>query len=175
MRVLMTEDSNNPVSNSFLLDDDSRWPSLCPCQLFLCYYTPMPSGQECLRLTCVCFEMQHTILCRWYIQINGADWHLWYWTASTDSRELWLCILVAAAWIVACCECQLWYGMQVPRTTIGRTMQCEILKLSYAQWMSCTASLLASTFAAFQIGFVLKSSSWSQVFVACLDSPSVDL
>jgi myosin-5 len=24
MRVLMTEDSNNPVSNSFLLDDDSR-------------------------------------------------------------------------------------------------------------------------------------------------------
>jgi hypothetical protein len=34
---------------------------------------------------------------------------------------------------------------------------------------------LVSTFAAFQIGFVLKSSSWSQVFVACLDSPSVDL
>jgi len=24
MRVLMTEDSNNAVSNSFLLDDDSR-------------------------------------------------------------------------------------------------------------------------------------------------------
>ncbi|KOM29980.1 hypothetical protein LR48_Vigan845s000800 [Vigna angularis] len=33
MRVLMTEDSNNAVSNSFLLDDDSRGGYLsCPCQ-----------------------------------------------------------------------------------------------------------------------------------------------
>jgi len=35
MRVLMTEDSNNPVSNSFLLDDDSRL-------LSLCFYQSMP-------------------------------------------------------------------------------------------------------------------------------------
>jgi hypothetical protein len=34
MRVLMTEDSNNAVSNSFLLDDNSRWGSL---QSSICY------------------------------------------------------------------------------------------------------------------------------------------
>jgi hypothetical protein len=107
-------------------------------------------------LTCVHFGMQHTILYRWYIQINGANWHLWYWAASSDSRELWLCILVAAAWIVTCCECQLWHGMQVPRTVIGQTLQCEISQVIKCQ-MNELHGFLVSVFAAFQIGFVLKS------------------
>jgi hypothetical protein len=173
MRVLMTEDSNNPVSNSFLLDDDSRWQSLCPCQLFLLWLHSYAIWSGVSWLTCVHFGMQHTILYRWYIQINGANWHLWYWAATSDSRELWLCILVAAAWIVTCCECQLWHGMQVPRTVIGQTMQCEISQVFKCP-MNELHGFLVSAFAAFQIGFVLKSDSWSQVFVARLDSPSVD-
>lgn len=47
MRVLMTEDSNNAVSNSFLLDDDSRlvirfyYPKLLP----LPFCAPRPENE----------------------------------------------------------------------------------------------------------------------------------
>lgn len=95
MRVLMTEDSNNPVSNSFLLDDDSRLLPLYSYQLHILWQLISNASY----LTFLHFEMQHTVLRRWHIQINAADWHIWHRTAPTHPGELGLCILVAAPWI----------------------------------------------------------------------------
>jgi hypothetical protein len=58
----MTEDSNNPISNSFLLDDDSRLLSLRSYQSFVLRYFLFLF--EVLLLMHLHFLMQHTILCR---------------------------------------------------------------------------------------------------------------
>lgn len=113
MRVLMTEDSNNPVSNSFLLDDDSRLfmlPSIAHIMLTI------PQKKRYIVLTHLNI-MQYTFLRRWYIQIDGADWHFWHWTTSAHSRELRLCISVAAPWINRWhkqCKTWLWKALPQP-------------------------------------------------------------
>jgi hypothetical protein len=136
MRVLMTEDSNNPVSNSFLLDDDSRL-------LSFSYQSHILSEKnlKCFLINHPHFEMQHTVLRWWHIQINAADWYLWYWTTPTHSGELWLCILIATPWIKCVVDwTKLRHGMH-PGQIIGQSMQNCRLSI-FPQWpMKCSAQL----------------------------------
>lgn len=44
-------------------------------------------------------DMQHTFFGWWHIKINGADWHIWRRTTSTNSRKLGFRVPVASLWI----------------------------------------------------------------------------
>lgn len=140
MRVLMTEDSNNPISNSFLLDDDSRLLSLRSYQSFVLRYFLFLF--EVLLLMHLHFLMQHTILCRWHIQIDAADWHIWHRATSIDPRELWLCILVAATWIDVWHDGQFCQWLQEPKNGYWATIYAE-LDLLMPNGMKWMASSLA--------------------------------
>lgn len=91
MRVLMTEDSNNAVSSSFLLDDDSRLNqiilSFILSLLFFCHWlSPL--------------LMQHSIFCRWPVQINRSGGHFRCGTTAAYSWKFRLQFLVTTCWLI---------------------------------------------------------------------------
>ena len=81
MKVLMAEDANNPMSNSFLLDDDSRlvW------FLKLCLKTAVCRKQ--VTLSNPFLDLQHSIFCWWHIKIHTRVRSIWCGSSCRSSRK----------------------------------------------------------------------------------------
>lgn len=108
MRVMMTEDSNNSVSGSFLLDDDSRY---CSRYFYKCYLTVwyclvchlklIPKDiysfnfSFSLPFWWCSIIMQHPFLCGRHFQVNATSRYSRYRTSAVNPWKLRVRILTS--------------------------------------------------------------------------------
>lgn len=91
---MMTEDSNNAVSSSFLLDDDSRWYSQSIAWISGWFLISLPHQSTKTSHTYMYFLLQYSIHRGWYFQDDATNRNFWYRSSTTDSRELRFLILI---------------------------------------------------------------------------------
>lgn len=114
MRVLLTDDSTDALSNSFLLDDDSRYSASLNV---LNFAQPLNNILHCrwtsniIRMTelshfilspnnIISFFMQYSLFCGWYIEVHEPDRFVRNWTSSFYSSEFSFQLFIAACRVI---------------------------------------------------------------------------
>lgn len=108
MRVMMTEDSSNAVSSSFLLDDDSRYCFYILPPFSVNFLSPLMSTIYYLFTYIIYILMQHPILRGWHLQVNATSrysrhrssslnsWKLGVWVLASTRRVMFIIMVLAA-------------------------------------------------------------------------------
>lgn len=101
MRIMMTEDSSNAVSSSFLLDDDSRYCFYIILLIFTWFSVSIHRLNISYGYLYISYiSMQHPVLRGWHLQVNATNRCSRRWSSFLNSWKLGVWVFTSTCWVM---------------------------------------------------------------------------